>query len=367
MRMKSEKKVYMMKEVEVDDVENLSFDEVLSENGAEKSVPVSKAPAYVITGQQLLKNKVMEIPTLIEPIFPKVGVAAMAGASDTGKSSFLRQMAMAIVSGEEEFQNFKINAKHKSVIYLSTEDDELAIGFLLSTQNNGKHEDTKFSKLRYIFESDRVLEKLEEELMREPADCIFIDAFSDLYDGQMNETNKIRSFLNRFSDLAKKYQCLIIFLHHTAKRSEESAPSKNNLLGSQGFEAKMRLVIELRKDFVDPTVRHLCIVKGNYLKSEFKEKSYVLRFDEQMLFSNLAYRVDFDKLSKPSCKKEDKTEVLEKINRYKIEGNSVREMSEKLQKEGFKGVGKSAVANMLKSLPKVDDIIMEKGEEECNS
>ena len=37
------------------------------------------------------------------------------------------------------------------------------------------------------------------------------------------------------------------------------------LLEKRGFEGKMRLVMELRSDFLDETKRHLCIVKGIYL------------------------------------------------------------------------------------------------------
>ncbi len=44
----------------------------------------------------------------------------------------------------------------------------------------------------------------------------------------------------------------------------------------------MRLVIELRSDQLDPSLKHLCIVKGNYLPPEFKQQSYVLHFDQQM-------------------------------------------------------------------------------------
>ena len=47
-------------------------------------------------------------------------------------------------------------------------------------------------------------------------------------------------------------------------------PSKHNAIGSQGFEAKMRVMMELRPDPVRHDIRHLCIVKGNYLSEEYK-------------------------------------------------------------------------------------------------
>src|SRR4051812_12742349 len=56
-----------------------------------------------ITGTDLLlrKNEVME--HLLEPILQRVGLACLAGSSDTGKSSILRQLAIAIVTGEATF------------------------------------------------------------------------------------------------------------------------------------------------------------------------------------------------------------------------------------------------------------------------
>ena len=37
-----------------------------------------------ITGEALLMKQIHEIPTLVEPLFPKVGLACLAGSSDTG-------------------------------------------------------------------------------------------------------------------------------------------------------------------------------------------------------------------------------------------------------------------------------------------
>ncbi len=61
----------------------------------------------------------------------------------------------------------------------------------------------------------------------------------------------------------------------------------------------MRLVIELRADLLDPSLRHLCIVKGNYLPASYKKESYVLQFDEgNFVFSNTGERMPFEMLVK---------------------------------------------------------------------
>lgn len=267
-----------------------------------------------ITAEKLLNRKTEKIPTLIEPIIQKVGLVAIAGSSDTGKSSFLRQLCMEVCAGKSTFLDFNITPLHYSAIYVSTEDDEEAISYLLNKQNKTLNiENSNLSKLRFIFDSENLIENLDEQLKEAPADLVVIDAFTDIYGRSMNEANQIRTFLNEYGQLAKKHKCLIVFLHHCGKRTEHEPPSKNNLLGSQAFEAKMRLVMELRSDNNNPAIKHLCLVKGNYLASEYKNESYQLEFNENMTFRNTYERVPFEllKTSKDNADKEKYDRVIE--------------------------------------------------------
>jgi archaellum biogenesis ATPase FlaH/5S rRNA maturation endonuclease (ribonuclease M5) len=297
----------------------------------------------VLTGEDLLNQKIEEIPTLLNPLFPLTGLIALGGSSDTGKSAFLRQFAIAICNKETDFLGFTINARYHSVIYVSTEDDEYATGYLLRLQEKNKNYGAAaYKSLKYIFDSDRLLQKLENELSENPADVVIIDAYADIFTGELNQVNKVRSFLNDFSNLAHKYNCLFIFLHHTGKNAEEKIPSKNNLLGSQGFEAKMRLVIELRKDLNNPNLRHLCIVKGNYLKSDFKNQSFVLEFSD-MLFKKTGQRESFESLVVCNAKSITLSEEADLVKKLKKEGLTTREIAEKT------GISKSKVDRLLKS------------------
>ena len=249
-----------------------------------------------ITGEYLLQVKIEQIPCLIEPLLQLIGLACLAGSSDTGKSSLLRQLDICIVTGDSKFLGFTINAKHKSVIYVSTEDDQSATSYLLNKQAS-VYKPEQLKGLRFVFDTDNLLTELDARLTHKPADLIIIDCFADSYGGNLKETQEIRTFLHPYQQLAAKHQCLILFLHHTGKRTENLEPSKNNLLSGQGFEAKMRLVIELRADQMNPNQRHLCIVKGNYLPTRYKKESFVLQFDEQnFTFSNTGESIPFELL-----------------------------------------------------------------------
>jgi RecA-family ATPase len=289
------------------------------------------------TGDILLKRNVQNIPTLITPLIPKVGLCAIAGSSDTGKSSLLRQMATAICLEHTKFLGFKMNVTHNRAIYVSTEDDDGAVSFLLNKANQRWQAPPEAYKgLTFIFDTTDLVKRLDDELKARPSDAVFIDAFSDVYGKSMNESNQVRFFLNDFHLLAQKHCTVIIFLHHTGKRTEDLAPSKNNLLGSQGFEAKMRFVAELRNDLQEPGKRHFCIVKGNYLPGDYKNESFVLNFDENMTFSKTEERTYFDEL-KTDRKQDTKTLALQ----MQSEGKTQTEIAKQL------GLNQSTISRWL--------------------
>lgn len=293
-----------------------------------------------ISAAELMSSQIEQIPCLIEPILSKTCLACIVGSSDTGKSSFLRYLCMCIVSDKSNFLGFPIHAEHKRAIYVSTEDDETAIRVLLHKQNEDLREEvTNLNGLRFIFETENLLYNLNKTLTRHPADLVCIDAFSDIYRGNMNDNNQVRNFLNDYSQLGQKHECLILFLHHCGKRTEDFKPSKNNIIGSQGFEAKMRLVMELRNDLVDDTMKHLCIVKGNYLPADHKNESYCLLFTDNMTFVNTGERVPFENLTKTaSDRMPDFGQTIEDMERLKVMFELILSDSAMLYSELWKNI-----------------------------
>lgn len=269
---------------------------------------------FGVSGEILINKKIEAIPCVIEPLFQQVGLACIAGSSDTGKSSFLRNLCMSVVAGKNDFLGFGIKARYQRAIYVSSEDDELAINFLINKQNKDMLINaSKLKDLAFVFDTEDLLVKLDKMVAERPVDIICIDAFGDLYSGGMNDNNQVRRFLNDYSQLAQKHKCLVLFLHHCGKRTEDSAPSKNNLLGSQGFEAKMRIVMELRNDKVEANVRHLCVLKGNYLPQDAKNESFKLRFSENMTYENTGDRIPFENLKRPDDAEKERFEKAKEL------------------------------------------------------
>lgn len=259
----------------------------------------------LIQDEDLNKEK-----SLLEGVFEKTGLACLAGATDTKKSMLLRDLAIAISQEESEFLGFKLNTTHNKVIFISTEDSRSKTAEYLRIQTEGLIHPS-LNRIRFIFNPENALKEVINEVEKEAVDLIIGDCFSDLYQGDANNSNDTRNYLNKWQKLSEEHNCLVLFLHHTNKRSEFDAPSKHNLHGGQGFQAKMRTVVELRADLNDVDKRHLCIVKGNYLKAEQKDRSFIIYFDnENLRFNSKGERANYNTLYEPKVD-------LERMNLYK--------------------------------------------------
>jgi RecA-family ATPase len=227
-----------------------------------------------------MKREIKEIPMLWKPFLPKTGLVGLTGSSDTGKSTLLRQLCLAVCIGRKQLLGHPLNPKHHSAIYISTEDCEDAIAASIGKQlNNLQPKDA--AGLKFIFNQDDPIKTACNILENEKADVLIIDAWADLFSGNINDITQTRRELNKLKKIASKHGCLVIILHHTVKNSEYSKPDKNKLNGSQGIEASLRALLELRPG--TGTERILSILKGNYIPTKVKNTSIVLDFNEELL------------------------------------------------------------------------------------
>jgi hypothetical protein len=296
-----------------------------------------------------LEWHVEQLPTLVDPILPKIGIVGIVGSSDTGKSTFLRQLALTNAVAGEEFLGFKLNSRHHQSLYISTEDDEYAMSYLLN-QSKGFYQNTDaFENARFIFGGHDLFKTIDKNLSEIHADLVIIDAFADVFTGDLNRVNEVRGFLNVFHNMARHFECLFLILHHTGKRTQNLPPSKDSVLGSQGFEGKMRTLIEVRKDPENKEYRHLCILKGNYLSEDYKNESFKIRFDKNLVFIPTFERTPLEYLV-PGWSQGDSDKKLTRAFELKMAGNTLQQISSTMQDEGFNHVSKSTVGEILKNL-----------------
>ena len=266
---------------------------------------------------ELLKEEKESIDCLVEPILPRCGLAALIGSSDSGKSTLLRQLAASIVS-KKPFLLWQTKSVQGKVLYISTEDEPEAISYLVKRQNKCWQLNAEAQeRIEFVFDSD---------------------SLSDVFSGDINRMDVMREQLRLFNQMAIRNRSLIVFLHHTRKSSDSDAPSKHNAIGSQGFEAKMRVVLELRRNVNNSDLFHLCIVKGNYLSNEYKRASYDLTLTSDLCFEYTGERTPIECLMPvivPTCEKpkrgktsqEKKDEVIRLYNL----GLNAKSICEKMQ------------------------------------
>lgn len=278
-----------------------------------RTAPSEQQDKTTYTLAELLAMEVTELPCLFAPVFLKSGLFLLAGESDTGKSSFLRQMAMSVATGRD-FMEWKYQGEHHRAIYFSSEDDVTITARVLKLYNKTMQLNPAAAQnLRFEFDinPDTIVDRVATMLKEQPADLVIIDALGDAFNGKnLNDNTEVRKFYAPLDAIAKEANCLIVFNHHNGKRSAEVAPSKDNSIGSQALAAKPRGAAELRTDPASPDIKHFCIVKANYLPSEYKTKSYAMRMDENLVFTLTGERADFAELAK-SMKPERKPKTPE--------------------------------------------------------
>jgi len=309
-------------------------------NSTQSKIKLNSELSKFLIGADVIKNKnYKEVEYLVDKLIPKGTLCALVGESDTGKSSLLRQLAVSMVYGDEDFLGFKMKSSCNNVLYVSTEDGEMATSVWLNKYfGQEKSKDDILSKLNFIFSTDGIISNLRDAVKNNCIDLIIVDSYADLFTGSMNNSNEVRGFLNQYDNLVNEFGTTVIFLHHTKKSSAGSRPNKNNILGSQGFEAKMRSVMMLTKDNDNKSHRHLCVVKNNYMPETNKSESFVLKFNERLAFDNTGERVDLDELIDEDYLKEAKE--------LRKEGKSIRAITDKLNNNGY-NVSKSSIQRKL--------------------
>lgn len=253
---------------------------------------------------------------LMSPIFPQKGTAVLAGKPDTGKSQFARQLCLQVALGDLDFLGFELNPVHNRSIYIATEDNQEQTSFLLRKQLDGLHK-KPVENLRFIFadtmEQEEILKKLDEELGLYPADLVAVDSFGDIFKGgDTNNNMAMRNTVKLFDRIAKKHNCLILFVHHINKAAYRRAPGQEHIQGGAGLVQKVRLAIQLSEGAGNR--RYFTVVKGNYCPKEYKQNSLELEFSEDtFLFTNSGTIVSTSDIGiqQDTIKKEKKDDELE--------------------------------------------------------
>lgn len=294
------------------------FDQLLSASLQAPPPEQLNPDKVVFNAVELMAIGNIEPQYLMSPIFPQKGTAVLAGKPDTGKSQFARQLCIQVAFGIKSFIDFELNPIHNRSIYVATEDNQDNTRYLMNRQMHGLGQTPK-ENLRFIFadtmEQEEILKSLDDELTKAPADLVVVDSFGDIFKGgDSNNNMAMRNTVKTFDKIAKKHNCLILFVHHINKGAYRQAPGQEHIQGGAGLMQKVRLGIQLSEG--DNNTRYFTVVKGNYCPKEYKQNSIVLDFSEDtFIFQNTGKLIPTNELgTQPNeDKKEEKYNELESI------------------------------------------------------
>lgn len=234
----------------------------------------AKPLADFMTLKQLVDLNITSIPFLWDGIFPQTGIGFITGPSDSNKSTFMRQLAYAIVHNKNTFLGRSLNVRYGQVLLVSTEDGATSLGAMVRKQGAAEFDESIQQQLGFYFKPLKSPKELDKILSDTKVDLIGFDTWTDNFSGDLNSTVAVRENLAGFKAIAEKYGCFILGIHHTKKGVDTKRPDKGQMLGSQGLEAYSRIVLYIRRD--EGTRRVLSIVKGNYTPDELKDKPIVV-------------------------------------------------------------------------------------------
>jgi KaiC/GvpD/RAD55 family RecA-like ATPase len=283
---------------------------------------------FIYNAVELMAMGNLEPHYLMEPIFPQKGCAVLSGKPDIGKSQFARQLCIQVALGDKTFLDFDLSPVHNRSIYVTTEDGLESTSSSMEKQFKGLSEDV-VENIRFIFadslDQSEIVEKLEAALKLCPVDLVVVDSFGDIFTGNDSNNNMVmRNTVKLFDKIAKKHNCLLLFVHHINKGAYNSNPGQEHIQGGSGLVQKVRLAIILSEGVGD--IRYFTVVKGNYCPKEYKQNSIELKFSEDtLLFTNTGKLIPTNELvtQSQSGKKQDSQKELENIAEAILENNLI--------------------------------------------
>ncbi|MBL7717687.1 MAG: AAA family ATPase [Flavipsychrobacter sp.] len=275
-----------------------------------------------LTAADIMAIKNNEEPWLWQPFIRRVGIAVLAGASDCGKSTLARQLAIAIATRQNEFLGHAFHVKHGRVCYIATEDEQYGTKEVLGKVFTGLGIEP-VDAVHFLFDSENAIKDVQEFLKENKVDALVFDTWSDGFRGNPNNWVDIRANLEPYQHLATQHGCAVILLHHNVKNSEKREPDKNKLNGSQAIEAKARSVLELRVGD-NSSERLLTITKGNLVSHDLKQKSIVLEMDgDTLILTNTGRIKDIKGGGTSDRSKYDREIWLSRFKEHRREGMSI--------------------------------------------
>lgn len=204
----------------------------------------------------IVKKEFAPLDWLIKSILTAEGLAVIADRPKHGKSWLVLQMAVAIATGRPFLRNVLFaTGKPRRVCYFALEDSERRIKDRLQVVvgddplalSNIYFND----KFKLNVESIASLEAMLEQARGTdyPYGLIIIDPFLKICEKRNGKSDPVRADyaeMGLLQDIARKYGCGILLVHHTRKPNMTAGDAADDLLGTTGITAAPDTILTLR-------------------------------------------------------------------------------------------------------------------------
>ena len=197
----------------------------------------------------------------IEPLdfiggmFPRKFVSALVAQSGTGKTMFMQKFVSDLSIGGSVFDGFADNEPvRKSLIFSGEAGYEMMIRRGAQTKWKINPDNVQVAD-QYKFESSDMSIMLDDpegwknilcvvELCK--PDIIFWDSFMSFHEKDENKATEMKPIIKRLNDLSRKYNCAVVLVHHSRKRTAKERSlslNQDDVIGSSVFNRIVGLII----------------------------------------------------------------------------------------------------------------------------
>jgi len=207
-------------------------EEINAKDGLDDVLPLSLP--------EFLNKDIPPLEYYVEGIIQKKGKGMISAAPNIGKTIFVQNMALDMVSGNTLFMN-KFAVSPARVLYLDLEMGESALQERFKKMCNSRALNVSNLFLKYIPLLDLLKEDnkeiIEKWLFDLNIEVLILDPLGNAWSGKENEQEQARQLTSYLNTLIERFGIAILVVHHWRKATKEFRTGGQMAAGSYVWEA----------------------------------------------------------------------------------------------------------------------------------
>ena len=252
----------------------------------------------LFTGDELFDMPDPEYKVVVDRFLYEGDHAAVLGKSGLGKSIFVQQLAVSILSGRDFLDEFEV-PKPRPILYAKYEGKQHETKSRLNRMAEGIPVFKRNFAHFYNFQAkigtnrgfgemvDLIDRRIEAGKILKP-EVVIIDPLYKALGGDPNDNNVVQRYIDNIDMLKVKYQCSIITVHHEHKSRKDFMGRQVSETGDEASYGSTFLTNDLdhgfRIQFMPGQKRKLTLYKD-------RDASVVQELDLVLLSTPLMYKV----------------------------------------------------------------------------